>query len=287
MIGWWEVVVIAFVVLLLFGGKKVPELMKGLGKGVRSFKDALDGKEDGGQLRGTLFRSALFLCAFSCLGLCFRSFLFDGIILAPSRPDFWLYRLLGWNMKIDLVNIELSAQFFVHLRASLAAGFILSFPFIISEIWRFVTPALYVGEKRVLRRAFLLSTVLFYLGVLVGYFLVLPLCLQFFINYTVSAEVVNTISLGSYMSMFTSMVLLNGVVFEFPTAVMALSRLGVIDRADLRKWRKYAFVAILIVAAVITPADPVSMFVLAIPMYLLYEFSILLCSSQKKPALGE
>jgi len=98
---------------------------------------------------------------------------------------------------------------------------------------------------------------------------------------------VNTISLGSYMSMFTSMVLLNGVVFEFPTAVMALSRLGVIDRADLRKWRKYAFVAILIVAAVITPADPVSMFVLAIPMYLLYEFSILLCSSQKKTALGE
>lgn len=246
-----------------------------------SFWDHLD------ELRGTLFRSALFLCAFSCLGLCFRSFLFDGIILAPSRPDFWLYRLLGWNIKIDLVNIELSAQFFVHLRASMAVGFILSFPFIISEIWRFVAPALYVGEKRVLRRAFLLSTVLFYLGVLVGYFLVLPLCLQFFINYTVSAEVVNTISLGSYMSMFTSMVLLNGVVFEFPTAVMALSRLGVIDRADLRKWRKYAFVAILIVAAVITPADPVSMFVLAIPMYLLYEFSILLCSSQKKPALGE
>ena len=155
------------------------------------------------------------------------------------------------------------------------------------EIWKFVSPALYAGEKRALRLAFLLSTVLFYLGVLVGYFVVLPLCLQFFINYTVSTAVVNTISLGSYMSMFTSMVLLNGLVFEFPTVMLALSRLGVVDRAALRRGRKYAFVAILIVAALITPADPVSMFVLAIPMYLLYEFSILLCSSQKKPASGE
>lgn len=155
------------------------------------------------------------------------------------------------------------------------------------EIWKFVSPALYAGEKRALRLAFLLSTVLFYLGVLVGYFVVLPLCLQFFINYTVSTEVVNTISLSSYMSMFTSMVLLNGLVFEFPTVMLALSRLGVVDRAALQRGRKYAFVAILIVAALITPADPVSMFVLAIPMYLLYEFSILLCSSQKKPASGE
>lgn len=246
-----------------------------------SFWDHLD------ELRGTLIRSALFLCAFSCLGLCFREQLFDGIILSPSRPGFPLYRLLGWNIDINLINIDLSAQFFVHLRASVAAGLILSFPFIVREIWKFVAPALYAGEKRALRAAFLFSGVLFYLGVLVGYFLVLPLCLQFFFNYSVSAEVVNTISLSSYMSMFTSMVLLNGVVFEFPMVVLALSRLGIIDRADLRKGRRYAFVAILIVAAIITPADPLSMFVLAIPMYLLYEFSILLCSSRKNPANGE
>lgn len=246
-----------------------------------SFWDHLD------ELRGTLFRSALFLCVFSCLGLCFREQLFDGIILAPARPGFWLYRLLGWNFGIDLVNIELSAQFFVHLRASVSAGFILSFPLIVWEIWKFISPALYPGEKRALRIAFLLSTLLFYLGVLVGYFLVLPLCLQFFVNYTVSSSVVNTISLSSYMSMFTSMVLLNGVVFEFPTVVLALSRLGVIDRSILRKGRRYAFVAILVVAAVITPADPVSMLVLAVPMYLLYEFSILLCSSRKNTETGE
>ena len=237
------------------------------------------------ELRGSIIRSALYLCAFSCLGLCFKHLLFEGIILAPTRPDFCVYRLLGWDFGVKLINIDLSAQFFVHLRASLAAGLILSFPLIVWEIWKFVAPALYASEKKALRSAFLLSGVLFYVGVAVGYFLILPLCLQFFMNYTVSETVVNTISLNSYMGMFTSLVLLDGVVFEFPTVVLALSRLGILDKAMLRKGRRYAFVVILIFAAIITPADPVSMFVLAIPLYLLYEFSILLCSSRKHPAL--
>ncbi len=239
------------------------------------------------ELRGSIIRSALYLCAFSCLGLCFKQLLFEGIILAPSRPDFCVYRLLGWDFGLNLINIDLSAQFFVHLRASLAAGLIISFPLIVWEIWKFVAPALYASEKKALRSAFLLSGVLFYVGVAVGYFLILPLCLQFFMNYTVSETVVNTISLNSYMGMFTSLVLLDGVVFEFPTVVLALSRLGILDKAMLRKGRRYAFVIILIFAAIITPADPVSMFVLAIPLYLLYEFSILLCSSRKHPALTE
>ena len=239
------------------------------------------------ELRGSIIRSALYLCAFSCLGLCFKHLLFEGIILAPTRPDFCIYRLLGWDFGVNLINIDLSAQFFVHLRASLAAGLILSFPLIVWEIWKFVVPALYASEKKALRSAFMLSGVLFYVGVAVGYFLILPLCLQFFMNYTVSEAVVNTISLNSYMGMFTSLVLLDGVVFEFPTVVLALSRLGILDKATLRKGRRYAFVIILIFAAIITPADPVSMFVLAIPLYLLYEFSILLCSSRKHPALTE
>jgi sec-independent protein translocase protein TatC len=247
--------------------------------GEMSFWDHLE------ELRGSIIRSALYLCAFSCLGLCFKHLLFEGIILAPTRPDFCVYRLLGWDFGVKLINIDLSAQFFVHLRASLAAGLILSFPLIVWEIWKFVAPALYASEKKALRSAFLLSGVLFYVGVAVGYFLILPLCLQFFMNYTVSETVVNTISLNSYMGMFTSLVLLDGVVFEFPTVVLALSRLGILDKAMLRKGRRYAFVVILIFAAIITPADPVSMFVLAIPLYLLYEFSILLCSSRKHPAL--
>jgi len=243
-----------------------------------SFWDHLD------ELRGSIIRSALYLCAFSCLGLCFKHLLFEGIILAPTRPDFCVYRLLGWDFGVSLINIELSAQFFVHLRASFVAGLILSFPLIVWEIWKFIAPALYEREKQALRSAFLLSGLLFYVGAAVGYFLILPLCLQFFLNYSVSETVVNSISLTSYMSVFTSLVLLDGVVFEFPTLVLVLSRLGLVDRRMLRKGRKYALVVILVFAALITPADPVSMFVLAVPLYLLYEFSIFLCSSRKRPA---
>ena len=128
-----------------------------------------------------------------------------------------------------------------------------------------------------MRKGFLLSSGLFYLGVAVGYFVVLPVCLMFFMNYTVSEAIANTITLGSYMSLFTSMVFLIGLLFEFPTIILVLSSLGVVHRAQLRKLRKHAFIAVLILSALITPSDPFSMFVLAVPLYGLYELSILLC----------
>lgn len=229
-------------------------------------------------LRGSLFRSVLYLCAFSALGLIFKQQLFD-VILAPAGGDFCVYRLLGWDFSMELVNIEVSAQFFVHLRAAFAVGLVLSFPLIIYELWKFIAPALYPKEKKVIRQGFVLASFLFYLGVLVAYFIVLPVCLQFFINYTVDPDIANTITIGSYMSIFTSTVLLIGLTFEFPTVALVLSRLGIISRDMLRKGRKIAFVVVLALSAIITPADPVSMFVLAIPLYLLYEFSILLCKS--------
>ena len=239
-------------------------------------------------LRGNLFRALGAICLCSILGLALKGPLFDGVVLAPTRPDFIVYRLLGWSFSMQLINVEVSAQFFVHLKAAFAVGVIVAFPYVIWEIWRFLAPALYEREKKPVRTAFLMSTGLFYLGVLVGYFIVLPVCLQFFMNYTVSDTVANTITIGSYMSMFFSMVLLIGVVFEFPTVVLALNRLGVLDRSVLRKGRRYAFVIVLVLAALITPADPFSMFVLAIPLYFLYELSILLCSkSVAKPEAGE
>ena len=237
-----------------------------------SFWDHLD------VLRGTLFRSLAAVCLCSILGFVFKDFLFDGIVLAPSRPDFCIYRLLGWSFSMQLINVEVSAQFFVHLKAAFAVGVVLAFPYIIWELWRFLEPALYAGEKRPVRLAFLLSTGLFYLGVVVGYFIVLPVCLQFFMNYTVSDTVANTITIGSYMSMFFSMVLLIGIAFEFPSVVLVLNRLGVLSRELLRKGRRYAVVVVLVLSALITPADPFSMFVLALPLYFLYELSILLCS---------
>ena len=232
-------------------------------------------------LRGALIRVLAVVLALSCLGLAFKEPLFK-VILAPAGPDFFIYRLLGMDFGMTLINVDISAQFVTHLRASVVAGFILSFPYLVWEIWRFVLPALYAGEKKAVRRTFLLSSVLFYVGAAVGYFIVLPLCLQFFMGYSISPDITNTATLRSYMSMFSSLVLLMGIAFEFPSAILLLSMLGIVDRPLLRRGRKYSFVALLIVAAFITPTgDPLSMLLLAAPLYLLYELSITLCSSQK------
>ncbi len=234
-------------------------------------------------LRGTLFRSAGAILLLSVVFMAIPHRLFE-VVLWPSTPDFILYRWLGLDFGMSLINIDISAQFFVHLKMSVLAGAILAFPYVIYEVWRFIAPALYEKEKKAVRKAFGLSSFLFYLGVLVGYFVVLPVCLMFFMNYTVSDSVQNTISLNSYISLFTSMVFLIGILFEFPTVVLVLSSIGVLTRKQLRKSRKYAFVVILVLSALITPSDPFSMFVLSVPLYGLYEFSILMC---KRDDIGE
>ena len=227
-------------------------------------------------LRGTLFRSVLAVALFSVVFLCIPKPLFKAV-LWPTQPDFPLYRLPGVQFSLDLINIDLSAQFFTYMKVSVLCGLVLAFPYIVWEIWKFIAPALYQQEKKAVGKAFSLSSGLFYLGVAVGYFVVLPVCLIFFANFSVSDAIVNTISLGSYMSLFTSMVFLIGILFEFPTVILVLSSLGIVNRGQLKKWRKYAFVIVLILAAFITPSDPFSMFVLAIPLYGLFELSILLC----------
>lgn len=245
--------------------------MAGGGKGKEmSFWDHLE------ELRGTLFRSILALCLFAILGFIFKDPLFR-VIFRPASPDFAIYRLLGWDFSMEMINVEMAAQFFVHLQAAFGAALILAFPYLVWEIWRFVVPALYDNERKAIGGAFLMATGFFYMGVAAGYFLVLPACVQFFLNYSVSPLVSNSITISSYMSMFTSTVLLVGVSFEFPTVIWALSRIGLLDRATLRKGRRYAVVAVLVLAAIVTPADPLSMIVVAAPLYLLYEISILMC----------
>ena len=227
-------------------------------------------------LRGTLFRSVLAVVALSLIFLAIPKPLFQAVFW-PTRADFPLYRLPGVDFSMDLINIELSAQFFFYLKVAVLCGLVLAFPYVIWEIWKFVSPALYEKEKKAVKKAFWLSSGLFYLGVAVGYFVVLPVCLMFFVNFSVSDAIVNTISLSSYMSLFTSMVFLIGILFEFPSVILALSSMGVISRSQLKSWRKYAIVVVLILAALITPSDPFSMFVLAIPLYGLFELSVLLC----------
>lgn len=234
------------------------------------------------ELRRVIVRSLVAVAVLAIAAFCFKELLFDGIVLAPLKGDFPTYRMLKIPFSMTLINIEVSTQFMVHLRTSLCAGLVLAFPYVIYEVWTFIAPALYDNEKKPFRKAFGFSSVLFYLGVVVGYFLVLPLCLNFFVDYKVSESVENNISLGSYMSLFTSLVLMIGIVFEFPMVMMALSALGVIDRGMMRKYRKHAIVVTMILSAIITPADPLSMMVLAIPLYILYELSILLCRKSRK-----
>ena len=236
-----------------------------------SFWDHLD------VLRGTLFRSALSVLLVSIVVFCVKSFLFEKIILAPSRPDFFLYKILGGNVSMQLINTEVSAQFFVHLKVSFICGFVIAFPYIIYEIWKFIAPALYDNEMRSVRKAFLGSALLFYAGVATGFCLIFPVTLSFFQGYTVSDTIANTVTLNSYISMFSSMVILFGIVFEFPVLIAILSNMGIVTKDTLKKYRKYAFVGVLIVAAIITPADPFSMLIAAAPLYLLYELSVFVC----------
>ena len=236
-----------------------------------SFWDHLD------VLRGTLFRSALSVLLVSIVMFCFKNFLFEKIVLAPSRPDFFLYKILGGNVSMQLINTEVSAQFFVHLKVSFICGFVIAFPYIIYEIWKFIAPALYDNEMRSVRKAFLGSALLFYAGVATGFCLIFPVTLSFFQGYTVSDTIANTVTLNSYISMFSSMVILFGIVFEFPVLIAILSNMGIVTKDTLKKYRKYAFVGVLIVAAIITPADPFSMLIAAAPLYLLYELSVFVC----------
>ena len=208
----------------------------------------------------------------------FKNFLFDQLILAPSKSDFFLYQLLGADFSMPLVNIEVAAQFLIHIRITLICALIVTFPVIIYQLWRFIAPALYENEKRTVKGAFAFASVLFYVGVAVGYALVFPLMLNFFSGYQVSPDIPNTFSLTSYISLFTSLVLTFGIVFEFPTVVAVLSSMGMLTKEGLSSYRKHAICVVLVLAAVITPSgDPFSLMVVSVPLYLLYEFSILIC----------
>lgn len=244
--------------------------------GEMTFWDHLD------DLRRGLFRVAIVLLVVTAGLFACKEFLFGSVILAPSDSSFYLYELLGADFYLSLVNLEVTAQFMIHMKVTFLCALILSFPYLIYEIWRFVRPALYDHEKRKVRNAFTFASFLFYLGLLVGYLLIFPLMLNFFVTYQVSPDIPNTFSLSSYISLFTSTIFTFGIVFEFPVIVLLLSALGILTKEVMKKYRRYAIAAIVILAAVITPSgDPFSLMVVAMPLYLLYEFSILICRKER------
>lgn len=237
-------------------------------------------------LRWTIFRSFGAILAIAIVLFFFKEFIF-GLILAPTTSEFFVYQLLGTDTHLELINTEVAAQFMVHMKVCLVGGFVLGFPYVLFEIWKFIAPALYKNEKRAVRGAFLLASFLFYIGLAVGYVLVLPLMVNFFQGYSVSDSVTNMISLNSYISTFSGTVLIFGIVFEFPTVIALLSRIGIMDRSMLLGGWRYAVVAIVVLSALITPSgDPVSLSIVCLPLFALYGFSILLCK-KKTPETEE
>ena len=239
-------------------------------------------------LRRSLFHMAAAFIGVAVILFFFKDFLFDDVVLAPTEKDFYLYRLMGVDFSLSLVNIEVSAQFMIHMKVTFLCALILSFPYMVYELWRFIAPALYEKERKAIGGAFAFAGVLFYVGLAVGYFVILPLMVNFFAGYQVSMDIPNTFSLSSYISLFTSTVFTFGIVFEFPTIILVLSVLGIVSRESLKTYRRHAVCAVVVLAALITPSgDPFSLLVCVVPLYLLYEFSILICRSGATVVEGE
>ena len=168
----------------------------------------------------------------------------------------------------------MAGQFSAHIWTSIWAGVILAFPYVLYEVWKFISPALYENERKLARGFILTASLLFFIGVLFGYYLITPLSVNFLGSYSVSPEVRNQIDLNSYISVVRSSVISCGIIFELPIVVYFLTKLGVITPAFMRKYRRHAVIVVLIIAAIITPPDVVSQIIVSIPIMLLYEISI-------------
>ena len=246
-------------------------------------------------LRGTLFRSVVAIVVMGIVAFINREFIFDSIILAPKEPDFFTNRVLcrlgEWvnipalclgNMKLDIININLSGQFTTHMYISMFAGLIVAAPYIIWEVWRFIRPALYENERKHSRGAVVVMSLLFLLGVLFSYYLIVPLTLNFFGTYQVSESVNNQIALTSYISTVVSVTFALGLVFELPVFIYFLAKVGIVSAEFLRKSRKYMLVILLAISAIITPPDVISQILVCIPLYGLFELSILVAKKAGK-----
>lgn len=247
----------------------------------QSFWEHLD------ELRTAIVKSLLAAVVFGVAAFCFKDTLF-AVILAPKNDDFVTYRVLNRisglvitegniDFHVQLISTGLAEQFMIHMKAALCAGVLCASPYILYLLFRFVSPALYVNERRYVVRMVGGGYALFALGVAVSYFLIFPLTFRFLGNYQVSGEVENMVALESYISTLITMSLAMGVVFEIPILSWLFAKLGFLTADFMRRYRRHAIVLILIVAAVITPtSDVFTLSLVAMPMWLLYEASILI-----------
>lgn len=220
-------------------------------------------------LRGHLIRVTIAVLLIAVFAFIFKGFIFDEIIFAPQRGDFVTYQFFcelgkyfgtvsdfcNEKLPFEIQNRTVTGQFSVAMWTSIWAGVIIGFPYLIYEMWRFISPGLYEKERKMASRFILVSSGLFFLGVLFGYYLITPLSISFFANFSVSNSglILNKIDISSYISMVRSSVISCGVVFELPVIIYFLARMGIVTPEFLRKYRKHAVVLILFVAAIITP----------------------------------
>lgn len=244
-------------------------------------------------LRGTIIRIVLATVVCAVGAFFFKDELFS-VILAPRDDSFIIYRLLGSvgrlfssdgssSFSIQLVNTGLAEQFLIHMKVSVYAGVVVASPYIIYSLFRFISPALYDDERRYSSRVIVAGYVMFMLGVLLSYLLIFPLTLRFLGTYQVSSDVENMITLQSYIDTFMMLTMLMGILFELPVVCWLLGKLGILTAGFMSRFRRHAIVVILVVAAVITPtSDVFTLLIVAMPVWLLYEASILVVGKTGK-----
>lgn len=242
-------------------------------------------------LRWTIFRSLAALLIFMIAIFAFMRGdhgIFNAFILAPTRGDFVTYRMFcnaasffgvtsdfcDTSFHLNIININLAAQFFTHMTTSFWLALVLAFPYLVFEIWKFIRPALYDNEKKSVRWVFLFGTVMFFIGCALGYFMVFPVTFRFLSTYQISAEIVEQVSLDSYMNNFLILIFIMGIMFEMPLLSWLLSQLGLINRSLFHTYRRHAVVVLLVLSAFITPSgDPFTLAIVFIPLYFLFELS--------------
>lgn len=238
-------------------------------------------------LRGTIVRTIVLWGIFSIVAFIFKEPLFD-FVLAPKSPDFVTYGILnglcarfGFEtlsaFQVQLINTGLAQQFLIHMKTALCAGVVIVAPFALYQIFTFVSPALYSRERRYFKHVIVSSYLMFIIGVALSYYVIFPLTFRFLGTYQVAAEVVNMISLESYMSTLIMMSLCMGILFELPVLAWLLAKMGFVSASLMSRYRKHAIVVIVIVAAVITPtSDIFTLMLVSLPIWLLYEISVLM-----------
>lgn len=248
-----------------------------------SFLDHLE------ELRWHLIRSTLAVMIISVLAFIFKDFIFDTIIFGPKQADFPTYRMLcrsaqaiGFDsfcfteLPFRVQSRTMSGQFSAHIWTSITAGFVLAFPYVIYEFWKFISPGLHINERKNARGFILVASLLFFAGVLFGYYVVTPLSINFLGSYQVSDQVFNDFDLSSYIGLVRACALSCGLIFQLPIVIYFLTKIGVVTPEFLKKYRKFALIIVLVVSAVITPPDIASQVIVAIPVLILYEVSILI-----------